>query len=65
MRTHVPPRPTIEASWLDVRNVVGNEIVAQSIPLIHRTRQFSRLRIHGNSASSIANAVGVDAQFAI
>ena len=28
MRTHVPPRPTIEASGLDVRNVVGNQIVA-------------------------------------
>src|ERR1700687_6106299 len=31
MRPHVPPRPPVETTLLDMRNVVGNKVVAQGV----------------------------------
>src|SRR5258708_997539 len=65
MPAHVPPRPAVKSAFFHMRDVIGDEVVAQRVPLIYRTPQFARLRTHGNSAPGIANAVSVYAQIAI
>src|SRR5882724_982989 len=39
---HVPPRPTVKAAALHMSNVVGNEIVTQSIAFVHRHPEILR-----------------------
>ena len=34
MPTHVPPRPAVEATFLDVGNVIGDQIVAETVPFV-------------------------------
>src|ERR1700722_15361372 len=34
MRSHVPPRPAIEATRLHVRNVVGDQVVTEFVALV-------------------------------
>src|SRR5271170_4484251 len=65
MRADVPPRPAVESAFLHVRDVVGDEVVAEGIALIHRAPQLSRTRIHRDPASGITNAVGINAQHAV
>src|SRR6266404_1563754 len=56
---HVPPRPAVETAFLNVGDVVWNEIVSQRIPLVHRTPQLTGLRVD-RQAYTIADAVGVN-----
>src|SRR5580658_9324626 len=65
MPADVPPRPAVESTFLHVGDVVGNQVVAERVTLIHRAPQLTRLRIHSNPASGIANAVGVHTQRAV
>ena len=57
--SRVIPGPAVESAFLDVRNVVGNEIVAQGVAFIHRYPELACLRMHGQ-AGSISNAGCVD-----
>ncbi len=52
---HVPPRPSVKASGLNMRDVIGNKVVAESIALIHRCPQLSAGGMDGDS-HRIANA---------
>src|ERR1700745_1022801 len=57
--SHVVPRPAVEAALLDMGDVVRNEIVAKSVPLIGRAPQLSGCRIDG-LAHAVADAIRVD-----
>src|ERR1700733_15874866 len=59
MPAHIPPRPPVETAILHVRDVVRDEVVAESVTFVHRAPQLSGLWIHGN-AHGVANAVRVD-----
>src|SRR6266478_2294643 len=52
---HVPPRPAVETAFLNVSDVVRNEIVSQRVPLVHRTPQLAGLRVD-RQAYTIADA---------
>src|SRR5258706_2241637 len=65
MPAEIPPGPAVEPAFLYVRDVVGDEVVAQRVALIYRTPQLAGLRTHCNSAPSITNAVGIYAKMAI
>src|SRR5580704_4033080 len=54
--THVPPRPAVETAVLHMGDVIGNEVVTESVALIHRTPQLAGLRIHGQ-AYTVADTV--------
>ena len=62
MAAHVPPRPAVEAAFLHVGDVIGNQVVAQRVALVDRTPQLAGLGIDGESAAGVADAVGVDFQ---
>ncbi len=53
--SHVPPRPSVKAVGLDVRDVVGNEVVSQFVALIHRAPELSAAGMDGD-ADGVANA---------
>src|SRR5712664_790354 len=57
---HVPPRPAIEATLLHVRDVVGYEVIAQSVSLVYRAPQLAGFGVYGQT-DSIANAGSIDA----
>src|SRR5215831_14641015 len=57
--SHVPRRPTVEASVLDVGNVIRNQIVAQGIALIYGTPQVASDGIHCQ-ADAVRDAVRVN-----
>src|SRR6267154_3583187 len=59
IRSRIIPGPAIEATFLNVRNVVGHKVVAKGIALIHCDPKLTRLWMHGQ-AGSISNAGGVD-----
>src|ERR1700733_15958188 len=65
MAAHIPPGPAVESAFLHMRDVVGNQVVAQTIALIYRAPQLAGLGIDRNSASGIANAIGIHAQRAV
>src|SRR5579862_5006863 len=65
MRAHIPPGPSVESAFFDVRNVVGNEIVAERVAFIDRAPQLAGLGIDGDSATGITNSVGINLQLAI
>jgi hypothetical protein len=45
MLAHVPPGPAVEAAFLHVGNVVGNQVVSQPVAFIHRTPQRACFRL--------------------
>ena len=53
--SHVPPRPSVKAIGLEVRNVVGNQVISKLVALIHRTPKLSAAGMDGD-ADSVANA---------
>src|SRR2546426_12472262 len=57
----VVPGPAIEASLLNVGDVIRREIVTELVALVNRSPQFPGLRIYGD-ADRIADAPGIDAQ---
>src|SRR5579884_1819610 len=59
----VIPRPSIEATFLNVRDVVRREIVADFVALVHRAPQLSRFGMD-RFADTIANSPGIDAEAA-
>ncbi len=56
---HVPPRPAVEAAFLHVGDVVGDEVVAEAIALIGRAPQLAGDGVDG-FADAVADAPGVD-----
>src|SRR6476620_3862950 len=62
---HIPPRPAIESTFLNVRDVIRDEVIAESIPLIHRAPQLAGLRTHSDSSARIANAVRMYLELAV
>src|SRR4051812_26075516 len=58
--TEVEPRPAVEGTFADARHVVGNEIVAQPIPLVDGGPQFPCLRVHRDS-DGVADSRGIHA----
>src|SRR5260221_8254851 len=61
MGADVPPRPAIKAAFLNVGDVVGDEIVAQSIALVDGAPEFAGFGMDGQAAAGIADSVGIDA----
>ncbi len=59
MSTHVPPRPAVEAALLDVGDVVGHEVVAESVALVGGAPQLAGDGVDG-FADAVAQAPGVD-----
>src|ERR1017187_4067418 len=57
--THIPPRPAEKSSLLYMGDVVGDQIVSQSVAFVYRTPQLVRFGIDCHS-HTIANAVGVN-----
>src|SRR3984885_2202855 len=64
MCADVPPGPAVESAFLHVRDVVGDEFIAERIAFVHRTPQLASLGFQWNFATGVANAVGVDAPHA-
>src|SRR5579864_406944 len=60
---HVIPRPAVEAAFLDVGNVVGNQVVAQAIALVGGAPNLAGLGMH-LQPHAVADAVGIDAHAA-
>src|SRR6266436_9717206 len=58
MPTHVPPWPPVESALLHMGDVVGHQVVAEAVTLIHRAPQVSPIGIDGQS-DSVANSVSV------
>ena len=58
---HVIPGPAIKAAVLNMRGVVGNEIVAERVAFVRRRPKFASLGIDCQS-NGIANAGCEDAQ---
>ena len=46
-------------------DVIGDQVVAKRIALVHRTPQLARLGIDRESAAGIANAVGIYTQLTL
>src|SRR5882724_10255174 len=61
MTADVPPRPAIESALLHMSDVVGNQVIAERIALIHRAPQLIGLGIHCHPASGVADSVSIDA----
>src|SRR5947208_3063705 len=61
IRADVVPGPAIEASLLNVGDVIRWQIVTELVALVNRSPQFPGLRIYGD-ADRIADAPGIDAQ---
>src|SRR5438105_4669593 len=61
VRADVVPGPAIEATLLNVGDVIRREIVTDCITLVNRSPQFPGLRVYGD-ADRIADAPGIDAQ---
>ena len=59
MAAHVPPGPAVEAALLHMGDVVGNQVVAQSVAFVDRAPQLAGLRIR-RKPHAVANAVGVN-----
>src|SRR5690242_5010420 len=57
MSTQVVPGPAEEGTLANPRDVIGDEIVAPSIPLVHRAPQLSRLRMDAQP-DAVAQAAG-------
>src|SRR5580692_4795469 len=57
---HIPPRPAVEPPVLHVGDVVRDQVIAECVALVHRAPECAGLRIDGEPASGIANAIGVD-----
>ena len=55
----VVPGPAVEAPFLDVRDVVGHEVVAERVALVDRRPELARLRV-GRQADGVADARGED-----
>src|SRR6202035_3785408 len=47
MGAHVEPGPTVKATWFEVSDVVGNQIVSQAVPFIGGTPEFASCGIDG------------------
>ncbi len=60
MAAHVKPGPSIEGAFFDVRHVVGHEVVAETIALVHRRPELAGLRLN-REPDGVANAGRVDA----
>src|SRR5947209_3142856 len=60
MAADVIPRPAVEASVLDVGNVLRGKIVANVVAFVDGTPRLARFGINGN-AHAIANTGGEDA----
>ena len=56
----VVPGPAVEAALLDVRDVVGDQVVAQLVALVDRRPQLARTRMHGDP-DGVADPGRVDA----
>ena len=61
MPSHIPPGPAVETAFLNMRNVIGNEVVAQGVALVHGTPQFTGLRVYRKPSSRIPNPKGIHA----
>ena len=55
MSADVEPRPAVEAAVLDMRDVVGHEIVAERVALVDRYPDLTGRRMDGQ-AVRVANA---------
>src|ERR1700733_15872448 len=65
MAADVPPGPAVKSSFLNVRDVIRNQVIAERTAFVEGAPQFSRIRIDGDSASSVADSVSIDAEAAI
>src|ERR1700736_1701469 len=61
MATDVPPWPAVKAAFLDVRDVVGDEVVTQAVAFVDGAPELSGFGLNGQAASGVADSVGVDA----
>ena len=59
MASHVEPWPAVEAAFLHVGNVVGNQIVAQSVAFVDGAPELAGGRVDGH-AHAVADAGGVN-----
>src|ERR1700682_3795460 len=59
IRPRVVPRPAVESTFRDVRDVVGYQIVAQRVTLVYRDPELPGLGMY-RDAGSIANTRRVD-----
>ena len=59
VRAEVVPGPAVETALLDMRDVVGHEVVAQGVALVHRRPELAGLRM-GGQPDGVADAVGED-----
>ena len=59
MAADVIPRPAVKAAFLDVRDVIGRQVVPYSVALVRRAPKLSRSRID-RFAHSVANAIRID-----
>ena len=46
IRAHVVPGPAVEAALLDVRDIVGHQIVPEGIALVYSNPQLAGLRVY-------------------
>src|SRR5262245_9238331 len=53
----VEPGPSVESAVLDPGDVVGHQIVAEAVPLVHRRPQVAGAGVDGDS-HGIADSVG-------
>src|ERR1700722_5232398 len=65
MRADIPPGPAVESAFLHVGDVVGDQVVAESVALVDRTPELAGLGIDRDSSARIADSVGVDLQLTI
>src|SRR5215813_15065838 len=57
---HVPPRPTVESTFLNASDVVGNEIIAKSIAFVDGAPEVADFGLH-REANTVADPVGENA----
>src|SRR3954467_15054457 len=60
MATHVVPGPTIKATFLHVSDVIGRQVAAQTIALIHRAPHLAVLGVNGDP-DTVTNTGSVNA----
>ena len=58
--SHVEPGPAVESVLFDMSDVVGDEVVAESVTFVDGDPELSGIRVDGD-ADCVANAGGVDA----
>src|SRR5260221_12997104 len=56
-----PPGPTVEPAFLNVSDVVGDEIVAQTVALVDGAPEFTSFGADGQAAAGITDSVSINA----